>query len=240
MKRDDPKQTLVLCAFGIIPVVWAALLVAPAISGGLLEIMQSLTVALNNPLDIVWCEDSLKTVLIFFATYAMGIGIYFSTRRNTRPREEHGSAKWGDAAAVNKKYAEKQFADNKILTQNVRMGFDGKKHRRSLNTLVCGGSGSGKTRFYAKPNAMQANTSMVILDPKGEISRDTGHLLKKKGMEVRVLDLINMWRSHCYNPFVYLTDDNDVQRLVTNIFKSTTPKGAQTQEIGRASCRERV
>ena len=143
MKRDNPKQTLILCAFGLIPVVWAALLAAPSISGGLIEIMQNLTVAMNNPLHIVWCEDSLKTVLIFSVAYALGIGIYFSTRRNTRPREEHGSAKWGDAAAVNKKYADKRFAENKILTQNVRIGLDGKKHRRNLNVLVCGGSGSG-------------------------------------------------------------------------------------------------
>jgi type IV secretion system protein VirD4 len=71
---------------------------------------------------------------------------------------------------------------------------------------------------------------MVILDPKGEITRDTGMLLESKGMDVKVLDLINMWRSHCYNPFVYLKEDNDVQRLVTNLFKSTTPKGAQTQD----------
>lgn len=230
MRQDSPKQTFVLCAFGLIPVVWAALLAAHTISGGLPEILQNLTAALNNPLKITWCEDSLKTILIFIAAYGMGIGIYFSTKRNTRPREEHGSAKWGEAKAVNRIYADKRFTENKILTQNVRIGFDAHKHRRNLNVLVCGGSGAGKTRFYAKPNAMQANTSMVILDPKGEIARDTGHLLKKSGMEVKVLDLINMWRSHCYNPFVYLKDDNDVQRLVTNLFKSTTPKGAQTQD----------
>ena len=77
---------------------------------------------------------------------------------------------------------------------------------------------------------MQCNTSFVILDPKGEIVRDIGGLLEKKGYEVRVLDLINMHRSHCYNPFVYLRNDNDVQRLVTNLFKATTPKGAQSQD----------
>jgi len=230
MKRDSPKQTLILSVFGLIPVVWAALLVAPAIAGGLPEILENLTAALNNPLQIEWCGDSLKTVLFFIAAYGMGIGIYFSTKRNTRPREEHGSAKWGDTAAVNRKYAEKQFAENKILTQKVRIGLNARKHLRNLNTIVVGGSGAGKTRFYAKPNAMNCNTSMVILDPKGEITRDTGLLLKAQGMEVKVLDLINMWRSHCYNPFVYLKYDNDVQRLVTNLFKSTTPKGAQTQD----------
>ncbi len=74
------------------------------------------------------------------------------------------------------------------------------------------------------------NSSYVILDPKGEILRDTGNLLEKKGYEIKVLDLINMEKSHCYNPFVYLKDDNDVQKLVTNLFKSTTPKGSQSQD----------
>ena len=96
--------------------------------------------------------------------------------------------------------------------------------------LVCGGSGAGKTRFYCKPNVMQMNCSMVILDPKGEILRDTGNLLEKSGYNVKILDLINMEKSHCYNPFVYLKSDNDVQRLVTNLFKATTPKGSQSQD----------
>ena len=110
------------------------------------------------------------------------------------------------------------------MTQNVAIGLDGRKHRRNLNTLVCGGSGAGKTRFFAKPNVMNANTSFVILDPKGEALRDTGELLRAKGYEIKVIDLINMEKSHCYNPFVYLRDDNDIQRLVTNLFKNTSPK----------------
>jgi len=194
---------MILCAFGLLPVIWLGLLIAPAVAGGLPEILKGFPLALNNPLSIMWCEDSAKTVLFFIIAYAMGIGIFFATRRNKRPREEHGSAKWGEAAVVNRKYAEKHFTDNKILTKNVRIGLNGKKHRRNLNVLVIGGTGAGKTRFYAKPNAMQANTSMIILDPKGEIARDTGHLLESSGMVVKVLDLINMWHSHCYNPFVY-------------------------------------
>jgi type IV secretion system protein VirD4 len=230
MKQDSPKQTLIFSVFGLIPVVWAALLAAPAAGGGLTEILGHLTAGLNDPFHIVLCEDSVKTVLFFIFAYGMGIGIYLSTKRNTRPREEHGSAKWGDAAALSRKYADKRFCENKILTQNVRIGFDAHKHRRNLTVMVVGGSGAGKTRFYCKPNAMNANTSTVILDPKGEILRDTGHLLMKNGIAIRVLDLIEMWRSHCYNPFVYMKDDNDVQRLVTNLFKSTTPKGAQSQD----------
>ena len=225
------KQTpIALCLFGILPVVWLGLLLAPAAHGGLPEIIARFPAAINNPFHIELCGDSLKTVLVLLCVYGLGIGIFLSSRRNYRRGEEHGSAKWGSAKAVNKKYRAANFEDNKIFTQNVRMGLDGRKHRRSLNTVVVGGSGAGKTRFYAKPNLCQANTSFVVLDPKGELIRDTGYLLKQKGYEVRVLDLLNMERSHCYNPFVYLRDDNDVQRLVTNLFKSTTPKGSQSND----------
>ena len=155
MRNDnDRKASLILAVCGIVPVAWFALLTAPYVSGGLVEIVQNLSEALENPFSITVCEDSLKTVLIFLLAYGMGIGIYLSTRRNYRRREEHGSAKWGDAGAVNKKYRDKDLSANKLLTQNVRIGLDGKKHRRNLNILVCGGSGAGKTRFFCKPNAM--------------------------------------------------------------------------------------
>ena len=230
MRRDDSKAEIILALIGIIPVIWLALIIAPSVSGGLPAIMQVLMNVNEAPFDIELCEDSLKTVLVLLFTYGMAIGVYFSTKKNYRRREEHGSAKWGNPKAVNKKYAQSPKSANKLMTQSVSIGLNGKKHRRNLNTLVCGGSGAGKTRFYCKPNLMQCNTSFVILDPKGEILRDVGNLLDKKGYDIRILDLISMEKSHCYNPFVYLTNDNDIQRLVTNLFKSTTPKGAQTQD----------
>lgn len=229
MPADKRRQNLILCVIGIIPVIWLALLTAPAISGGLVKIIKYLSEAFEHPFAIKWCSDSLKTVLIFIAIYAMGIGIYLSSAHNYRKREEHGSAKWGDARAISKKY-KVQGNENKILTQNVSIGLNGRKHRRNLNILVVGGSGAGKTRFFAKPNIMQAASSYIICDPKGEILRDTGGLLRSKGYDVRVIDLIHMDKSHCYNPFVYLENDNDVQRLVTNLFKNTTPKGSQSQD----------
>ena len=231
MNRDNDRQTsIILAVLGILPIVWLGLLIAPSVKGGLPEILPSLMNVMSDPFHIVLCEDSVKTVLVLLLCYGMGVGIYFSTRRNYRRREEHGSAKWGNAKAVDKKYRQNPPTENKLMTQAVRIGLNGKKHRRNLNTLVCGGSGAGKTRFYCKPNLMQANTSFVILDPKGEIVRDVGNLLEKKGYEIRVLDLISMEKSHCYNPFVYLHSDNDVQRLVTNLFKSTTPKGSQSND----------
>ncbi len=231
MKQDRfSKQNLILYAAGLIPVIWLALIIAPFVNGGLAEIVENFTPAISKPFNITACEDSLKTVLFFIVAYAMGIGIYLSSEKNYRRREEHGSARWGKAETITKKYTDKDKCENKILTQNTSIGLDGHKHRRNLNVLVCGGSGSGKTRFYAKPNIMQANTSFVILDPKGEILRDTGNLLKEKGYEIKVIDLINMEKSNCYNPFVYIKNDNDIQKLVTNLFKNTTPKGSQSQD----------
>ena len=230
MKQDDKQSAVILSVIGILPVIWLALLIAPSVKGGLPEMLSKLMTVFNNPFQIELCEDSLKTVLVLLLCYGFGIGIYFSTRRNYRRREEHGSAKWGDARAVNKKYCQTPKSENKLMTQNVSIGLNAKKHRRNLNTLVCGGSGAGKTRFYCKPNLMQCNSSFVILDPKGEIVRDVGKLLEAKGYEIKVLDLISMEKSHCYNPFVYLRSDNDIQRLVTNLFKSTTPKGSQSND----------
>ena len=230
--RDDKFSTeyIILYIFGLIATIWLSLLIAPAMSGGLVGLINELPNVMNNPFKITWCGNSLKTVLILVMIYGIGLGVYLSNERNYRRREEHGSAKWGNARQVNRKYVNKEKYYNKILTQNVSIGFDGRKHRRNLNTLVCGGSGAGKTRFYAKPNIMNANTSFVVLDPKGELLRDTGNLLKEKGYDIKVIDLINMDKSHCYNPFVYIKDDNDVQRMVTNLFKNTTPKNSSSSD----------
>lgn len=229
MNTDSSYPKWLYC-LGLIPTIWLALLIAPSVNGGLPQIMKDFSDVIGNPFHITWSDNSIKVIIVFIIGYVMAITIYLSTKKNYRRREEHGSARWGNANEINKKYKQLPMDRNKLLTQNVCIGLNGKKHRRNLNVLVCGGSGAGKTRFYCKPNVMQCNTSMVILDPKGEIVRDTGELLKKKGYEVKVLDLINMEKSHCYNPFVYLKNDNDVQKLVTNLFKSTTPKGSQSND----------
>lgn len=231
MRQDKfSNQNIILYACGVIPVIWLGLLIAPSMGNGLEGLIENFGTIMEHPFRISICEDSVKTVLILLLVYGMALGIYLSNDRNYRRREEHGSAKWGVPSQVNKRYADANRTENKILSQNVAIGLDGRKHRRNLNTLVCGGSGAGKTRFFAKPNIMNANTSFVVLDPKGEILRDTGNLLVEKGYEIKVLDLINMEKSHCYNPFLYLRNDNDIQRLVTNLFKNTTPKGSQSQD----------
>ncbi len=231
MNRDrDKKSIIILSIIGIIPVTWLGLFIAPYRKDGLAEIIKHLSEFFNNPFQITFTEDSVTTVLLLLLIYGFAVVVGISNMKNYRHREEHGSAKWGSIEKINRKYQQKPIQNNRILTQNVMLGLNAKKHRRNLNTLVCGGSGAGKTFFYAKPNILQANTSLVVLDPKGENARNCGGVLEKKGFEVRVLDLVNMNQSHCYNPFVYLHDDNDVQKLVTNLFKSTTPKGAQSQD----------
>ena len=160
------KTCVVLFFFGSIPIIWLALKVAPYADSSLMDLLLNTDKVLSEPLKVEWCENSLRTVLIFFLFYAMGIGIVYSTKRNYRRGEEHGSARWGNAGQIDKKYRDRKPANNKLLTQNVRIGLDGRKHRRNLNTIVCGGSGAGKTRFFCKPNAMQCNTSFVILDPR--------------------------------------------------------------------------
>lgn len=229
-RAETARSNLLLFAVFFIPVVWAALLAAPALSKGLPALLLYLREAIYHPFQIQWVDDTPRSLFLFSLIYAVSVGAYLASPRNYRRREEHGSAKWGKAKPINARYRSKQPEQNKILTQQVRIGLDGRKHRRNLNVLVVGGSGSGKTRFYAKPNVMQAHTSFVVLDPKGEILRDTGHLLKSKGYEIKVLDLINPHRSHGYNPFAYLQDDKDVLKLVTNLIRNTTPKGSNTND----------
>lgn len=179
MNEDEKKITKVLYFIGIIPVIWLALLLAPYTKGGLIEIIKNGSVALENPFNIVLVENSVRTIFIFCLIYILSILVYESSRKNYRRREENGSAKWGEARKLNKKY--KQHNNyNKILTKNVSIGLNGKKHRRNVNVLVIGGSGAGKTFSYCKPNVMQCTSSYVILDPKGEILRDTGYLLEKE------------------------------------------------------------
>ena len=163
----DKRETIMMTAAGVLPVIWLALKLAPWLNDGLLGIVTHMDEVFARPFDIEITESSLRAVLLCLAAYAIGIGIYLSMRGNYRRGEEHGSAKWGDPLLLNRRYSQCPYAHNKILTQNVRIGLNGIKHRRNLNVLVIGGSGSGKTRFYCKPNLMQTNTSFVVLDPKG-------------------------------------------------------------------------
>ena len=212
---------------GIIPAVWIALLLAQSLGGGLPELLRNLTVALEQPTNIVWTDKSLPTILICLAAYGMAVLLYRTNQGRTRDGEEHGSAAWATPASVNAQFAQK---DSIPLTQHVRLGLDTHKHRRSLNVLVIGGSGAAKTRSFVLPNILTANTNYVITDPKSEVLLATGGYLKEQGYDVRVLNLVNLEQSDGYNPFCYLRDEKDVLKLVNNLIQSTTPKGSHESD----------
>lgn len=212
---------------GTIPVIWLALLLAQSLGGGLPELLQNLTRALEQPTNIIWTDKSLPTILICLAAYGMAVLLYRTNQGRTRDGEEHGSAAWATPASVNAQFAQK---DSIPLTQHVRLGLDTHKHRRSLNVLVIGGSGAAKTRSFVLPNILTANTNYVITDPKSEVLLATGGYLKKQGYDVRVLNLVNLEQSDGYNPFCYLRDEKDVLKLVNNLIQSTTPKGSHESD----------
>lgn len=224
------KEESIFLGLLIIPITWLAILIAPYMDQGLIYALPHFSEALNHPFDLHWSSNTFKAITIFMIAYLLGIGIYLSSPKNYRRQQEYGSARWANPNFICKKYANKEYSSNKIFSQNVRMGLDGKKHRRNLNTIVIGGSGAGKTRFYAKPNILQCNTSFVVLDPKGEIIRSVGHLLEAKDYVIKVIDLIDMSKSLGYNPFHYIQNDKDILKLITNLIRNTTPKGSNTND----------
>lgn len=233
MNRQENQKTIyILLGILSVFVIWLALMVAGCYEEDikLFELLDRLTAAMNNPAHITLNKYSLKAVLIFLFLYAMGIGVYFSSRENRRPGEEHGSARWGNVKSVVKRYMDKDSYKNIILSQNMRLGLNAKKHRRNLNVLVVGGSGAGKTRFYAKPNLMQCNTSFIVADPKGEMLRSIAPLLIENGYDIKVFNLIEPENSDGYNPFVYIRKDEDVIKLISNLIQNTTPKNASQND----------
>ena len=212
---------------------WLGAAVASHWSGtGLPGLLQSVTLAMAHPFSLRWAEHSARCVFLCTLLYGVAVMVLSSSRKNRRRGAEHGSAQWGDVFQIAKRYWDKKHPkENLILTQHFQMGLDGHKHKRNTNVLVIGGSGAGKSRSYAIPNALNCgNCSMVICDPKSEILRKTGGALKANGYEVRVFDLLSPDTSFCYNPLAYVRDDKDVLRLIETLIQSTTPPGAQSSD----------
>lgn len=230
--KQSGKSEWIIWIMALPLVWWAAILLADTMQPGknLLELLGVLTEKLNHPLQLHYTQYTVKSILLCTGMYGMGIGIFYSNQKNYRRGEEHGSAKWGDVKQICRKYSQKPYSQNILLTQHFRISLDTHKHRRCLNIMVVGGSGAGKSRGFALPNIMQCCCSMVITDPKAELLRKTGGLLREKGYEVRVFDLINPDTSFCYNPFEYVQDDKDVLRLISNLIQNTTPKGANSSD----------
>ena len=220
MKKINPVVWAVLA----VPVIYMAMVLACSYEAGtdLFALMERFGLLLGRPDLLRWTAYTPRCILGALVCYGLAVTLYYSDHENRRPGEEYGSAKWGSARELNKQYADPN-GKNVILTKHVSIGLDGYKHQRNLNILVVGGSGSGKTRFFCKPGIMSVNCSYLIVDPKGEMLRSTGYLLKDEGYDIKVFDLIHPRQSDGYNPFTYIRDDPDVLKLMDNLVKNTTP-----------------
>ena len=232
MKRQTDGTPILPWALLAIPVLWLSALLATGYEDGLtlFDLMGRFNLLMERPFALHWTPHTLKFLLVGLALYGCAAALYFSTKENRRPGEEHGSARWGSVRQLCAKYRDKDPFQNTLLTQNLRMGLNGKKHRRNLLQIVIGGSGAGKTRFFCKPNLMQANCSFLVTDPKGEMLRAVAPLLIQKGYVIKVFDLIDPAHSDSFNPFPYIKDDKDAMKLVNNLIKNTTPKNASSND----------
>lgn len=230
-KKSFRSAAPVWAAFAI-PVLWLAVLMAGCYEPGMtvFVLMDGFSAAIQRPFSLRWTPYTPKFMGIFLLLYGCAILFYYTGQKNTRPGEEHGSASWGSVRELDKKYRDKDESRNVILTQHLQMSMNGKLHRRNLLQIIVGGSGSGKTRFLAKPNLMLANASFIVTDPKGEMLRAVGNLFLQEGYVLRVFDLIDPAKSDCYNPFHYIRKDSDVFKLIDNFIKNTTPKGAKAND----------
>ena len=224
------QQAALLWAACSMIVVWLGILASSCCGEGvkLTEFLSLFSEQLQHPFRLSLNGYTVRCVFAALCMYALAVGYYYTSKGNKRTGEEYGSAKWGDAAALNRKYRDKN--SNIILSQHISIGLDGRKHKRNLNVIVLGGSGAGKTRGYVLPNIMECNCSYIIADPKGEILRKTGGLLEKEGYEICVLNLVDLEKSDCYNPIAYLRSDHDALKLVTNLIKNTNEKGQKSSD----------
>ena len=231
-KKKTFRSAAPVWAALVIPIVWLAVLMAGYYEPGMtiFALMGAFSAATKNPFALHWTAYTPKFIGIFLLLYGGAILFYYTGQKNTRPGEEHGSASWGSVRELDKKYRDKDANKNVILTQHLQMSMNGKLHRRNLLQIIVGGSGSGKTRFLAKPNLMLANASFIATDPKGEMLRAVGNLFLEEGYVLRVFDLIDPSKSDCYNPFCYIRKDADVFKLIDNFIKNTTPKGAKAND----------
>ena len=226
-KNQAAFVTAAIC--GGIVVIWIGLLIAPYMKDGFIALAKGLEEITSQGrfFSIKLCGDTFKVTGFLTVMYTLIILLWRSNRGKQRPGEEHGSSMLGNPKKTAKKFRDKLDPSNdKIFTRSFRMSIDPKMHNLNLLSVIIGGPGTWKSWSYAKPNLLQGNSSYVTLDPKGELLRDTGDFLKRQGYRIVVLDLKGMWRSSGYNPFAYLHDDNDIQRLATNLMKSTTPKNS--------------
>ena len=198
------------------------------ISAKILNITQGFSAAFENALPSVYPLDLLVgivgAVIIRLIVYVKG-----KNAKKYRKGAEYGSARWGNAEDI-KPYIDPDFQNNIILTQTERLTMNSRpkqpKYARNKNVVVIGGSGSGKTRFFVKPNLMQLHSSYVLTDPKGSIVVECGNALLKNGYKLKILNTINFKKSMHYNPFAYVHSEKDILKLVITLMTNTKGEGS--------------
>lgn len=227
-RRSRGNRSVAPILLGTLPIIYFGLKIAPFVSGGFQNIIQHFPESLKRPFEIVMVKDSLRTIVILLLIYFLFLLTQKDLFLNLRPGEEYGSERWANKSELKVYEDKKDKFKNKILSSNVKFSIDDRFHKKNTNVLIVGGPGTGKTRYFAKPNIMQANSSYIVLDPKGELLRDTGSFLKNQGYEIKVINLLEMSKSNHYNPFAYITTDDEVQEITENFWINTTPKDSKS------------
>jgi type IV secretion system protein VirD4 len=232
VKTTKKKPSIPLIIVGALFAAYFGYLVNGAWHQGIefADFANNLAQVLSYPLRDYYNESTLKAIVIAEITFATVMLMYYTSQRSMMPGREYGTARLATPKEVNRVIMDKDDSKNRILSQNVRMSLDTRHTKLNNNVLIIGGSGAGKTFYEVKPNLMQRNSSFIITDPKGEILRSEGEMLKANGYNVKVINLLEMDKSDCYNPFVYLREEADVVKLVTNLMSNTTPKNASSSD----------
>ena len=196
------------------------------------EFMAVFSYVLEHPFANYFNVNTPKCVVAVTFVYAIAITMYYTSQRNLMPGREFGTAQFANIKQVVQKLKDPDIGFNRILSQNVRMSLNTRLTKLNNNVLIIGGSGAGKTFFEVKPNLMQMpdKCSFICTDPKGELLRSCGGMLKKNGYNVKVINLLEMDKSDRYNPFAYIRQETDVVKLITNLIANTTPKGSNPSD----------
>ena len=230
MQTTKKKPSLIFILVGAVLSGYLGYLINGAWTEGIAfnDFMNRFNEVCAVPFANYYNSNTVNAVAIALCIYAMAIIMYYTSQRNYMPGKEYGTARFENPKQVNKILADKDENFNRILSQNVKMSLDFRRLKLNGNILICGGSGAGKTFYEVKPNLMQMphSCSFICTDPKGEILRSCGQMLKDNGYNVKVINLLEMDKSDCYNPFSYIREETDVVKLITNLISNTTPKGS--------------
>lgn len=231
MNKKLSTSEIIVIIFGALLVAWFAIIIAPYIEKGLVNVILNLNDSLSSPFSLKFCDKTLPTIAILLLMYVFALMVYYTSQGTYRLNEEYGSARWYTPQEINKKFKDMENEDNNmILSKHVRVSLDSYYTQMNKNTFVIGGSGSGKTRGYVYPNMMNLNSSFIVTDPKGEILRNMGGFLEENGYKVKVLNLIDHEKSLKYNPFNYIEKETDILSLIKNLMKNTQDKDQKSND----------